>query len=199
MPVWGNFFTAFPPSIYKAFRQFWYVFSDHVLQACGRGRKWPAAALARGQMGPPNPHLPTHQDRAGIFHSVPAPGLPGGENVSQNLSSCQGNPEENEIQEKMSIQHHQTKAKKDRSGERDISRTTVSHQNQRLAPDKGRIHRNQNYPSIFTTFHVSQNLCSKPGRSGEYEIHHAHPGCRLPAVPCRLWADPARGQRGLHI
>lgn len=37
MPIWGNFKIAIFSSIYNTFSHFCVVFSDHVLQARGRG------------------------------------------------------------------------------------------------------------------------------------------------------------------
>lgn len=61
MAVWGNFKIAIFVSISKGSEGFLYVFSDHVLQARGRGSNGTPAALPRGQTGPPNPRLPTQQ------------------------------------------------------------------------------------------------------------------------------------------
>lgn len=63
MPIWGNFKIAIFSSIYNTFSHFCVVFSDHVLQARGRGGKWlRQSPLPRGQPGPPIPRLPTQQE-----------------------------------------------------------------------------------------------------------------------------------------
>ena len=48
-----NFKMVIFVSIFKGSGGFWYVFSDHVLQARGRGSKGTPPALPRGQIGTP--------------------------------------------------------------------------------------------------------------------------------------------------
>lgn len=60
MPIWGNFKIAIFSSIYNTFSHFCVVFSDHVLQARGRGGKWlrqsPCRAVSRVPLSPGFPH-----------------------------------------------------------------------------------------------------------------------------------------------
>lgn len=60
MPIWGNFKIAIFSSIYNTFSHFCVVFSDHVLQARGRGGKMaqavPCRAASRVPLSPGFPH-----------------------------------------------------------------------------------------------------------------------------------------------
>ena len=55
MPIWGNFKIAIFYSIYNTFSHFCVVFSDHVLQARGRGGKWLRQSPAARSAGSPYP------------------------------------------------------------------------------------------------------------------------------------------------
>lgn len=64
MPIWGNFKIAIFSSIYNTFSHFCVVFSDHVLQARGRGGKWlrqSPAARSAGSPYPPASHTAGEQ------------------------------------------------------------------------------------------------------------------------------------------
>ena len=55
MPIWGNFKIAIFSSIYNTFSHFCVVFSDHVLQARGRGQDMPSGGSAARSDGSPQP------------------------------------------------------------------------------------------------------------------------------------------------
>ena len=64
MPIWGNFKIAIFSSIYNTFSHFCVVFSDHVLQARGRGGGWlrqSPAARSAGSPYPPASHTAGEQ------------------------------------------------------------------------------------------------------------------------------------------